>query len=123
MLFRSARGVDHRWVRSLYRFAVVPTLSFYFRVPLEVALRRVLSARPKIKWYEAGMDLGLHQDPKESYKSFQAKIMTEYEQQVEDYGLTVMDAVQPVQVQQRTLRRAITPHLPRPVEGVAHAGA
>ena len=32
------RGVDPRWVRSLYRFAVVPTMAFYFRVPLEVAL-------------------------------------------------------------------------------------
>jgi len=117
------RGVDPRWVRSLYRFAVVPTLSFYFRVPLEVALRRVLSARPKIKWYEAGMDMGLEQDPKESYKIFQAKIMSEYERQVEEYGLTVMDAVQPVQTQQRTLRRAIKNHLARPVEEGTHAGA
>ena len=57
-----ARGVDPRWVRALYRFAVVPTMAFYFRVPLEVALNRILSGRPKLKWYEAGMDLGLHTD-------------------------------------------------------------
>src|SRR6187455_3739539 len=34
-----ARGVDPRWVRSLYTFAVVPTRAFYFRTPLEVALK------------------------------------------------------------------------------------
>src|SRR5881394_4519389 len=48
------RGVDPGWVRSLYRFAVVPTRAFYFRVPLAVARKRILSGRPKLKWYEAG---------------------------------------------------------------------
>ncbi len=32
---------------------------FYFQVPLEEALRRILVGRPMLKWYEAGMDLGL----------------------------------------------------------------
>src|SRR5438067_13822174 len=60
-----ARGVDGEWVRSLYRFAVTPTLAVYYRVPLDVALHRILSGRPKLKWYEAGMDLGLSADPTE----------------------------------------------------------
>ena len=42
-----ARGVDPQWVRSLYRFAPGPTLAFYFRTPLEVALKRILAGRPK----------------------------------------------------------------------------
>src|SRR5206468_12571408 len=50
------RGVNRRWVRSLYQFAPVPTQAFYFRVPLDTALRRILSARAKLKYYEAGMD-------------------------------------------------------------------
>src|SRR6185369_101269 len=33
-----ARGVDRQWVRSLYRFAVTPTLALYFRVPIDVSL-------------------------------------------------------------------------------------
>jgi dTMP kinase len=105
------RGVDPAWVRSLYRFAAVPTQAFYFRVPLETALKRILSGRPKLKWYEAGMDLGLHADPQESYRLFQARILEEYERLVETYGLFVMDATKPVEVQQRLLRRAIAPHL------------
>jgi dTMP kinase len=105
------RGVPPRWVRSLYRFAVVPTQAFYFRVPLDVALRRILSGRPKLKYYEAGMDLGLHGDASESYKLFQSRILEEYERLVPEYGLTVMDATKPVETQQRALRRHIKSHL------------
>jgi dTMP kinase len=107
------RGVDRAWVRSLYRFAAVPTRAFYFRVPLEVALKRILSGRPKLKWYEAGMDQGLHADPVESYRLFQAQLVEEYEKLVKEYGLVVMDANHPVEVQQRLLRDAIRPYLVR----------
>jgi dTMP kinase len=105
------RGVDPQWVRSLYRFAIVPTLAFYFRVPLETALKRILTGRPKLKFYEAGMDLGLSSDPIESYRQFQSGILAEYEKHVPEYGLTVMDATKPVEVQQKLLRRHIRPHL------------
>src|SRR5690348_4001174 len=53
------RGVDRQWVRRLYSFAPRPNLSFYFRVPLDVALGRILGGRNAIKYYEAGMDLDL----------------------------------------------------------------
>ena len=105
------RGVDRQWVRSLYRFAVRPTLAVYYRVPLEVALYRILSGRPKLKWYEAGMDLGLAPDPVDSYKMFQARIQQEYERLAEEYGLASMDATLPVEVQQRALREFVRPHL------------
>ena len=106
-----ARGVDRGWVRSLYRFAVVPTLAVYFRVPLEVALHRILSARPKLKYYEAGMDLRLSPDITESYRLFQARIQQEYEGQVPEYELATMDATLPVEIQQRALREMVRPHL------------
>jgi len=105
------RGVDARWVRALYRFAPVPTMAFYFRTPLEVALRRILSGRPKLKYYEAGMDIGLSADLQESYRLFQAKILAEYDELVSEFGLTVMDATRKVEMQQKILRRAIQPHL------------
>jgi dTMP kinase len=105
------RGVDKRWVRALYQFAVTPTLAVYFRVPLDVALYRILSSRPKLKFYEAGMDLRLSADPTESYKLFQARIQTEYEGLVDEFGLATMDATLPVEVQQRALREMVKPHL------------
>src|SRR5215813_11647910 len=54
-----ARGVDPQWVRDLYSFAVRPDAVFYFKVPLDVAVDRIVGAREKVKFYEAGMDLGL----------------------------------------------------------------
>ena len=105
------RGVDPRWVRSLYRFAVVPTTAFYFRVPLAVALKRILSSRPKLKWYEAGMDLDLDGDIEESYTQFQSRILAEYDKLVQEFDVHVLDATLPVEVQQKLLRKAIRPHL------------
>jgi dTMP kinase len=105
------RGVNPDWVRSLYRFAVVPTCAIYFRVPLEIALRRILSGRPKLKHYEAGLDLGLHPEPAESYRLFQSKLLTEYETLVQEFGLTVLDATRPVETQQRTMRNVLRPFL------------
>src|SRR5438132_8422645 len=67
------RGVSPQWVRNLYSFAVKPDISFYFDVPIQTACDRILSNRSEIKFHEAGMDLGLSMDTKESFKLFQGK--------------------------------------------------
>lgn len=106
-----ARGVDRQWVRELYQFAVKPTRAFYFRVPLEVSLNRILTNRAELKYYEAGMDLGLSNDPKESFKLFQQRIVDEYESMINECNLTVMNAVLPIPEQQRLMRQLVMPHL------------
>src|SRR5438876_8362170 len=45
----AVRGVNRSWLRRLYSFAVPPTVAFYFDVPLEEAVRRILVGRPDIK--------------------------------------------------------------------------
>ncbi len=102
-----ARGIDPQWVRKLYSFAIQPTISFYFKVPLNVALDRILSGRSEIKYYEAGMDLSLSNDVKESFKLFQEKILYEYDKIVEEYGLTVIDATLPINEQQKKVREIV----------------
>lgn len=106
-----ARGCDPQWVREVYSFAVPPTVAFYFRVPLEVALERILSGRPQIKWYEAGMDLGLSDDPYKSFELFQGRILEQYERMVEEFNLTVIDGTLPIAVQQEQMRAIVEPHL------------
>jgi dTMP kinase len=107
----AARGVDRDWVRAIYRFAIRPTLAFYFRVPLEESLLRILAGRPVLKYYEAGQDIGLSDDPYESFKLFQGRILQEYDQIVAEAGLTVIDATQPLVQQQARMRRLVGPHL------------
>jgi dTMP kinase len=106
-----ARGMDPDYVRRLYRFAPRPTVAFYFRVPLGEALDRILSGRPELKWYEAGMDLGLADDPYKSFEIFQGRILKAYESMIPEFGLNVIDATMPIAEQQAQVRQLVEPHL------------
>ncbi|HXA78461.1 MAG TPA: thymidylate kinase [Candidatus Acidoferrales bacterium] len=108
-----ARGIDRAWVRDLYRFAATPAVAFYFRVPLETAIGRLVGARDGFKFYEAGLDLGLSDDPTESFRLFQGRIIDEYEKMIPEFGLTVVDATLPVEVQQAQVRQIAKNHLER----------
>lgn len=99
-----ARGCDPAWVRKLYGFAIRPDLAFYFKVPVDVSLGRILSGRASIKYYEAGMDLKLSADPVESFSKFQARILEEYDRVVQEFDLTVMDATADIDEQQEVVR-------------------
>jgi dTMP kinase len=107
----AARGINREWVRSIYRFAVRPTAAFYFRVPLNESLQRILIGRPELKYYEAGLDLGLSDNPYESFRIFQGHILEEYDNIVDEFGLTVIDATQPLVQQQARIRKLLTPYL------------
>src|SRR6185295_9496671 len=65
------RGCERAWVRRVYQFAPRPDRAFYFNVPIDVSVSRILSGRAKLKDYEAGMDLNLAADPVASFKIFQ----------------------------------------------------
>lgn len=100
------RGVHPEWVRNLYSFAIKPDLSFYFRVPINVACDRILSNRAELKFHEAGMDLGFSTDIKESFRIFQEKIMHQYEQMIDEFSLTTIDAQLEIHDQQEIVRSA-----------------
>jgi dTMP kinase len=106
-----ARGVRREWVRDVYSMAIQPSLPLYFRIPLEESLKRILVGRPELKYYEAGLDLGLAGDPYQSFRQFQSHILDEYDTLVEEYGLAVIDATQPLVKQQDQVRALVKPFL------------
>jgi dTMP kinase len=106
-----ARGCDRDWVRKVYSFAVKPTLAFYFRAPLTVAVDRIISGRPNLKYYEAGLDMGWSNDPEVSFKAFQGRILEEYDRMLPEFGLTLIDATRSIEQQQREMRSLILQHL------------
>lgn len=106
-----ARGVSPKWVRNLYDFSVRPDIAFYFRVPLEVSLQRILTGRAQLKFYEAGMDLGLSSDIRESFKLFQQRIMEQYDAMIDEFGLTVVDGTRSIEEQQAEVRRLVSAQL------------
>ena len=103
-----ARGVSPRWVRELYSFAVRPDAAFYFRVPVDISLARLLRGRAKIKYHEAGMDMHLSDDILESFKLFQGRIIDEYDKMVEEFGLQVIDARLDIDDQQQEVREIVS---------------
>src|SRR5712664_2911681 len=103
----TARGCSPRWLRNLYRFAPVPDLTFYFRAPLDVAVDRILSGRPKLKYYEAGMDLGLSYDRAESFRVFQGMILNQYDKMAETDNFVVLDGTMPVNQLQKQMREIV----------------
>jgi dTMP kinase len=113
------RGCSSSWVRKVYSFAAAPDAAFYFRVAPEVGMDRILEGRPKLKYYEAGMDLNLSNDEYESYRIFQSRIVEEYETMVQRDGLAVIDGTLDIEKQQELMRKQVSKLLPAPKEEAA----
>ena len=98
------RGCNPEWVKKVYEFAVKPDLTFYFSVHVDIAVQRILSGRPKLKYYEAGMDLNLSNDPYESYRIFQARIIDQYNAMVTPESFVIVDGTMEIEDSQKFLR-------------------
>jgi dTMP kinase len=100
------RGVDRAWLRNLYGFAVAPHLVFYLRIDVETLIRRVLAARGMDYW-ESGMDMKGGDDIYDSFRSYQGKLLREYNSMAEEFGFRIVDARRPVDAIQEDLRRQV----------------
>ena len=109
----SVRGCHPRWVRNMYDFAVRPDISFYFKVPVDVAFDRIVKGRPKLKYYEAGMDMNLSNDPYESYRIFQGRVVEQYESMIGPENFVVVDGTTDIEEQQKAMRMSVMEMLPR----------
>jgi dTMP kinase len=102
------RGCEAAWLRKLYDFAHGPELTLYFQVPLQVSLDRILSGRPDLKYHEAGMDLGLHPDIRESYKIFQGRIHGLYQSMAKEFRFTTVDSQGQIHAIQEHVRSLVS---------------
>jgi dTMP kinase len=75
-------------------------------------MKRILVSRPKLRFYEAGMDLNLSNDVLESYRMFQARIIEQYELMAEQEGFTIIDGSLDIEEQQEKVREAVSQLLP-----------
>ena len=101
-----ARGVDPKWVREVYNFAIKPDLTVYFDIDPKTSMERICFNRtPKI--YEAGMDLKLSNDPFESYVLFQTKVVKEYKKMLDEFDIVKLDAKDSIHKKQVEIRRML----------------
>ena len=102
-----AREVDPKWVRNMYGFAIKPDLTVYFDVSAKVSLDRICTNRQP-KFYEAGMDLKLSNNPYKSYVIFQNRVIEQYKNMIDEYSLVQIDANDTIHQKQQYFRRLVT---------------
>jgi len=105
------RGCPPEWVRGTYSFAALPDLTFFFKADLDVSLQRILDGRPQLKYFEAGMDLHLSTDPRESFRIFQGRLLEQYLAMSTEFNFLVINANLRVQAQQKTVRDLVAHRL------------
>jgi dTMP kinase len=71
-----------------------------------------MARRVKLKFYEAGMDLGWSTNPVESFKMFQGRVLGEYDRLVDEFNLEVIDAAGSITEQQHLVRGLVSKHVP-----------
>jgi len=106
------RGCPGAWVRGLYSFAALPDLTFFLKAHLETSLARILNGRVELKYFEAGMDLGLSSDPQECYRLFQGRLLDQYLAMSNEFAFRELDAGQAVEAKQAILRRIVADRIP-----------
>ena len=110
----AVRGCKQSWLHNLYNFADHPTITFFFNTPLPVALERILSGRPQLKYHEAGMDLRLSTDPYESFAHFQERIYSEYLSMQQHFSFIEMDGTLSIEEQQKRMREIVSASIDLP---------
>ena len=102
-----AREVDPKWVRNMYGFAIKPDMTFYFDVSPKDSLERICSNRQP-KFYEAGMDMKLSNNPYKSYVLFQNRIVEQYKAMIDEFGLIKIDAMKSIHAKQEFIRQEVS---------------
>ena len=99
-----ARGLDLDWILKLYQPLLWPDLVFYFSVSPLTSSERVSATRTP-SFYESGQDVTNIADPNESYMTFIARVIREYESLAVIFNFTSVDAEQSISEQHGELRR------------------
>jgi dTMP kinase len=84
-----ARGVEQAWLDTLFSFAPPPDVVLWLDLDPATALGRRDRDPPP---YEAGLDLGLAADVRQSYGLFQARLAETFADYAGRYGFARFDA-------------------------------
>ncbi|MDI9400416.1 MAG: dTMP kinase [Limisphaerales bacterium] len=101
------RGMDEKWVKTLYGIALEPDAVFYLNVSSEKLIERNFLKNRTLDYWESGIDLGLSQDWFESFIRFQKLMMEQYRKLQKIFSFTIVDANHSVDVVYNILRKEI----------------
>lgn len=102
-----ARGVDSKWVRSIYSRALVPDAVFLLLCTPQRQVERMLARHGHLDFWESGMDLGLAPDMFDSFIRYQRKLKDTFQELIKDFPLEAVNANRSVNAIQKDLRARI----------------
>jgi dTMP kinase len=101
------RGLDPDWIHKVYSFALKPDATFYLRIGVDDLIPRVVFSSGFDYW-ESGMDLYPSEDMYESFRKYQAALLTQFDKMAQEYDFTVIDASPDIQAVYQRLRKGIS---------------
>jgi dTMP kinase len=105
------RGADPHWLRSIYGLALKPDIIFYLKISLDNLIPRVLQSGGFDYW-ESGMDMRLGADLYESFVEYQTRMLTVFDEMVDEYNFHIIDASLPAKQMLEQIKHQIIPLLP-----------
>jgi dTMP kinase len=100
------RGVDHRWIRRLYGFALAPHQVFYLKIDAETLATRVLG-NGGITYWESGMDMKFGDKVFDNFRTYQRQLLRTYGAMSREFGFRVIDGRRSIDSIQKELRRQV----------------
>lgn len=85
------RGMDSKWIRSIYSVALKPDATFYLRLSIDQLIPRVVFSRGFDYW-ESGMDLYPGRDMYDCFCNYQTALLAEFDRLSEEYKFEVIEA-------------------------------
>jgi dTMP kinase len=85
------RGMDSKWIRSIYSVALKPNATFYLRLSIDQLIPRVVFSRGFDYW-ESGMDLYPGRDMYDCFCNYQTALLAEFDRLSEEYKFDVIEA-------------------------------
>jgi dTMP kinase len=102
----AVRGVDRAWLRKAFSFALVPHLTLYLDVGLDVLVGRALKAQ-KLGYWECGMDMDLADNLYGSFLQYQKRMLREFDKITKELHLTRVSAAGAISTVQERLRKKV----------------
>jgi len=101
------RGLEPRWVQSIYGIALVPDLIFYLRVRPQILIERNFQKNLTLDYWESGMDLGWSGQMFDSFFKYQKMMQKEFSRMAEANQFKVINGNRSV----RSVSRDLQTHL------------
>jgi dTMP kinase len=92
----AVRGIDRRWSRNLFGFAIKPDLVFYLDVSPGELIHRVFQKNSSLDYYESGADLRLSDDMLNSFLIYQRLLAKEFRRMQKHYSIEYINGNQSI---------------------------